>query len=126
MLLRSKSMEDVRLELEDYIDRPDDILKDLKKKLRELKPLAQKVKAVVEMPGWKEFIQPFLDNQSHPGKTFKIFRTAKDDIERAALMGKAEAFFNFNQLINNLLAILDIEDEKEKEEEEEKTKTDLP
>lgn len=122
-LLRSKSMEDVRLELEEYIDKPDDILKDLKKKLKELKPLAQKVKAMVEMPGWKEFIQPFLDNQSHPGKTFKIFRKTTNDIERAALIGKAEAFFNFNQLINNLLAILDIEDEKEKEEEE--TKKDL-
>ena len=116
-LLRSKSMEDVRNELEEYIDRPDDILKDLKKKLKELKPLAQKVKTVTEMPGWTEFIQPFLDNQSHPGKTFKIFRTAKDDIERAALMGKAEAFFNFNQLINNLLAVLAIEDEEDKKKE---------
>lgn len=121
-LLRSKSMEDTRLELEEYIDKPEGILKDLKKKLKELKPLAQKVKAVTEMPGWTEFIQPFLDNQSHPGKTFKIFRTATNDIERAQKMGKAEAFFNLNQLIKNLLAVLAIEDEKEKEDEEEEKK----
>lgn len=111
--------------MQDYVDKPDDFMKNLKKRIRELRPLAAKVQAVIEMPGWTEVIGPFLENQSNPGRAFRIYRRTENEVEKAHMMGMAEAFYNLSLLIRNLLSILNIPEETEEEEEEIGTQEDI-
>ena len=107
--------------LEKYIDKPVDFNKELQKRAKELRPIAEKIKDMIETPGWKEIIGPFLESQANPGRVFGIVKSDKDEKKQLLELAKAEAFYNLSVLIKNFLSILKIPiEEVEKPEEEEK------
>lgn len=115
-----KENEEVYQNLEKYIDKPLDFNKELQKRAKELRPIAEKIKDMVETPGWKEIVGPFLESQANPGKVFRIVKSDKDEKKQLLELAKAEAFYNLSVLIRNFLSILNIPIEEEKPEEEEK------
>lgn len=118
-----KENEEFYQNLEKYIDKPSDFNKELQKRAKELRPIAEKIKDMVETPGWKEIVGPFLESQANPGKVFRIVKSDKDEKKQLLELAKAEAFYNLSVLIRNFLSILNIPiEEEEKPEEEEKEK----
>jgi len=116
-----KENEEFYQSLEKYIDKPSDFNKELQKRAKELRPIAEKIKNMVETPGWKEIIGPFLESQANPGKVFRIVKSDKNEKQQLLDLAKAEAFYNLSVLIRNFLSILNIPiEEEEKPEEEEK------
>jgi len=117
-----KENEELYQNLEKYIDKPSDFNKELQKRAKELRPIALKIKDMIETPGWKEIVGPFLESQANAGKVFRIVKSDKNEKQQLLDLAKAEAFYNLNVLIRNFLSILKIpiEEEEEKPEEEEK------
>jgi len=102
-----------------YIDKPEgEFQKGLKKRLKEMEPLALKIRTMTETEGWKEIIAPFLESQANPKRIFRTFKSNINEVERAYLAGKAEAYFGLSMLINNFLAILNFSADEKKEEKE--------
>jgi len=116
-----KENEELYRHLEEYIDKPSDFNKELQKRVKELRPVAEKIRNMVETPGWKEIIGPFLESQANPGRVFGIVKSDKNEKKQLLELAKSEAFYNLSVLIKNFLSILEIpiEDEKEEEPEEE-------
>ena len=112
---RSDFNKDLPKQFKDLYDEPETLNKAIKKRVEGLKPMAFKIKAMVDMDGWKEVIQPFLEGESNQNNAYKIFLSGKDEKEKYMLLGKSQAFFQFLSFINNLVAIADIRTEKEKE-----------
>ncbi|MCK4820780.1 hypothetical protein KA005_33755 [bacterium] len=112
-----KENEELYQNLEKYLDKPTDFVKDLQKRARELRPQAEKIRVMIETPGWKEIIGPFLESQANPGRVFKIVKSDKDERKQLLELAKSEAFYNLSVLINNFLSILNIPIEEEKKEE---------
>ena len=103
-------------EFQNYYNKPDTLQKALRKRVEDLKPMANMVKAVIEMPGWKEVIGPFLESESNQMNQFKIFESAVDEKVKYMKLGQSKAFFQFLMLIRNLVAVADIVIEEKKEE----------
>lgn len=112
---RSDFNKDLPKQFKDLYDEPKTLNKALQKRVEDLKPMANLVKATVEMPGWKEVIGPFLKNESNQTNQFKIFKSEIDEKVKYMKLGRAEAFFNFLSFINNLVAIAEIKTEKKEE-----------
>ena len=112
----SQKNADILEEFSGYFDKPDTLQKALKKRVEDLKPMANMVKAVIEMPGWKEVIGPFLESESNQMNQFKIFESAVDEKVKYMKLGQSKAFFQFLMLIRNLEAVADIVIEEKKEE----------
>lgn len=112
--------EEIRKTLEKTIDKPEGFKKELGKRIKEMRPLAEKIQAMVMTPGWKEIIQPFLENQANAARVFNIVKSEKSEKLQQMELAKAEAFFNLQALIKNFLSILKVpmEDVEEKVEEE--------
>lgn len=112
---RSDFNKDLPKQFKDLFEEPETLTKALKKRVEGLKPMALKIKAMVDMDGWKEVIQPFLDAESNQINTFKIFASDMTEKQKYMLIGRSQAFFQFLSLINNLMSIADIKTEKEGE-----------
>lgn len=112
---RSDFNKDLPKQFKDLFEEPETLTKALKKRVEGLKPMALKIKAMVDMDGWKEYIKPFLEGESNQNNAYKIFLSGKDEKEKYMLLGKSQAFFQFLSFINNLIAIADIKTEKEGE-----------
>lgn len=89
--------------------------KEVKRHIKEMKPLAEKIRVTTDTPGWQEVIKPFLESQSNPKRVFRTFKSNINEIERAYLTGKNEAYYNLLMLINNFLNILNFPAEDKKE-----------
>jgi hypothetical protein len=100
-----------------YFEKPEMLNKAIKKRVEDLKPLANLVKAIVEMPGWKTVIEPFLEGESSQQKSFQIFTSNGDEKQKYMMLGKAQAFFQFLMFIKNLVAIADVVTIADEEEE---------
>lgn len=92
--------------------------KEVKRHIKEMRPLAEKIRVTTDTPGWQEVIKPFLESQSNPKRVFRTFKSNINEIERAYLTGKNEAYYNLLMLINNFLNILNFSAEDKKEEKE--------
>jgi len=116
-----KENEEFYQNLDKYLDKPSDFKKELEKRIKDMRPIAEKIRIMVETPGWKEIVGPFLESQANPGRVFGIVRSDKDEKKQLLELAKAEAFYNLSVLIKNFLSILKIPiEEVEKPEEEEK------
>jgi len=92
--------------------------KEVKRHIKEMRPMAEKIRVTTDTEGWKEIIAPFLESQSNPKRIFRTFKSNINEVERAYLAGKAEAYFGLSMLINNFLAILNFSADEKKEEKE--------
>ena len=92
--------------------------KEVKRHIKEMRPLAEKIRATTDTEGWQEVIKPFLESQSNPKRVFKTFKSNINEVERAYLAGKSEAYYNFLMLINNFLNVLNFPADEKKEEKE--------
>ncbi|MCK4829250.1 hypothetical protein KA005_76710, partial [bacterium] len=95
---------DILEQFSGYFEKPDTLQKALRKRVEDLKPMANMVKAVIEMPGWKEVIGPFLETESNQINQFKIFESDVDEKVKYMKLGQSKAFFQFLMLIRNLVA----------------------
>ena len=112
----SQKNADILEQFSGYFEKPDALQKALKKRVEDLKPMANMVKAVIEMPGWKEVIGPFLETESNQINQYKIFESAVDEKVKYMKLGQSKAFFQFLMLIRNLVAVADIVIEEEKKD----------
>ena len=90
--------------------------KEVKRHIKEMRPIAEKIRVTTDTPGWQEVIKPFLESQSNPKRVFKTFKSNINEIERAYITGKNEAYYNFLMLIKNFMNILNFPAEDKKEE----------
>jgi hypothetical protein len=109
---RSDFNKDLPKQFKEYFDKPETLDKAIKKRVEDLKPLALEIKAVTEMPGWKNTIGPFLESESNQINQYKIFESEIDEKVKYMKLGKSKAFFQFLSFINNLVAIAEIKTEK--------------
>ena len=93
----------------EYLEKPDNLQKMIKKRIEDLKPLANLIRDLVEMEGWKTVIGPFLETESNQINQYRIFKSDEDERVKYMKLGKSEAFFQFSMLIKNLLAVTKID-----------------
>jgi len=98
-----------------YFKKPETLQKMLKKRVEDLKPLANLVRDIVEMPGWKQIIGPFLEAECNQINQFKTFKSEVSENVKYMALGKSEAFFQFLMLVKNLVAIAEIDTSDKKE-----------
>jgi hypothetical protein len=101
--------------LEDQFDRlsenPNTVLKEQQKRMA---PMVEAIKETVATKGWQDVIRPFLEKHGDSDKLFGLFKKKMDDVEKAFMAGKTEAYHNFIMLIENILKF-EIKEDQEKE-----------
>lgn len=106
-------------EISKNLDRPSEFSEAAKKRVKELRVDAKKLEVTFATEGWKDIIQPLIDGEANPGRTFELFKSDKPDSVKYQSIGRTEGFFNLNMILKNIVATLKvpIEDEKKKEKE---------
>lgn len=81
------------LPIEDFeaaFEAPDSVMDNLE----QMRPMIQDIAAVAEMPGWKKYIQPFLERKRDPGRLLQLIEEGKDARVEAAQIKAFGALLN--------------------------------
>lgn len=81
------------LPIEDFeaaFEAPDSVMDNLEK----MRPMIHDIAAVAEMPGWKKYIQPFLERKRDPGRLLQLIEEGKDARIEAAQIKAFGALLN--------------------------------
>ena len=103
-------------EISEKLDRPSEFSEAAKQRIKELRVEAKKLEVTFATEGWQDIIQPLIDGEASPGKTFGLFKSDKSDSVKYQAIGRAEGFFNLNMILKNIIATLLVPIESEKEE----------
>ena len=105
-------------EISEGLDRPSEFSEAAKQRVKELRVDALKLEATFATEGWRDIIQPLIDREANPGRTFELFKSDKSDAVKYQAIGRAEGFFNLNMILKNIVSTLQVPIESEKKEKE--------
>jgi len=108
--------QDLYKEISENIDKPSEFSEAAKQRVKELRVDAKKLEVTFATEGWRDIIQPLIDSEANPGKTFELFKSDKSDAVKYQAIGRAEGFFNLNMMLKNIVATLLVPIESKKEE----------
>lgn len=95
-------------EISEKLDRPSEFSEAAKKRIEELRIDAQKLEVTFATEGWIDIIQPLIDSEANPGKTFELFESDKSEKAKYMAIGRAKAFHSFNMMLKNIIATLQV------------------
>lgn len=113
---RGKPSQELYKEISEKLDKPSEFSEAAIKRIKELRPDAEKLRVTMDTQGWQDIIQPLIDGEANPGKAFELFKSDKSDSEKYQAIGKAEGFFNLNMILKNILSTLEVHIEGDKKE----------
>lgn len=103
-------------EISEKLDRPSEFSEAAKERVKELRVDAKKLEVTFATEGWRDVIEPLIDSEASPGRTFELFKSNKSDAVKYQAIGRAEGFHNLNMILKNIVATLQVplEDDGEK------------
>ena len=111
---RRVGSEPLSKEISKNLDKPSEFSEVVKDRVKELRVDAKKLEVTFATEGWRDIIQPLIDGEANPGKTFELFKSDKSDSVKYQAIGRAEGFFNLNMILKNIVATLLVPIEEDK------------
>lgn len=111
---RRVGSEPLSKEISKNLDTPSEFSEIVKDRVKDLRVDAKKLEVTFATEGWIDIIQPLIDSEASPGKTFELFKSDKPDSVKHQAIGRAEGFFNLNMMLKNIIATLKVPIEAEK------------
>ena len=108
--------QELHKEISKSLDKPNEFSEAAKDRVKELRVDAKKLEVTFATEGWRDIIQPLIDSEANPGKTFELFKSDKSDAVKHQSIGRAEGFFNLNMMLRNIVATLQVPIEGKTEE----------
>ena len=113
---RRVGSEPLSKKISENLDTPSEFSDAAKERVKELRVDAKKLEVTFATEGWQDIIQPLIEGEANPGKTFELFKSDKPDAVKYQAIGRAEGFFNLNMILKNIIATLLVPIESKKEE----------